>query len=197
MKKSTVVVILCVLVLVPMLLLTTSIRENKAEQQAISAVPAVKDGETRASEWGKLYPRQYDTYMQTRKSDKIDDVLKEDPARAAEVLTLLSYNEGNNSGRGIGCISWDGKVHPDQFWRHHVFGNVRQRPFSEIWDDPNIELLAKLKDKKKYVKGRCATCRYLSICGGNFRARAEAVYDDVWAPDPACYLTDDEIRAED
>ena len=44
MKKSTIVVILSVLVLVPMLLLTTSIRENKAEQQAISAVPAVKDG---------------------------------------------------------------------------------------------------------------------------------------------------------
>ena len=124
-------------------------------------------------------------------------LLREDPTRAADVMELLSFNEGNNSGRGIGCISWDGKVHPDQFWRHHVFGNVRQRPFSEIWDDPNIELLAKLKDKKKYVKGRCATCRYLSICGGNFRARAEAVYDDVWAPDPACYLTDDEIRAED
>jgi Fe-coproporphyrin III synthase len=46
------------------------------------------------------------------------------------------------------------------------------------------------------VTGRCATCRYLSICGGNFRSRAEAVYDDVWAPDPACYLTDEEIRPE-
>ncbi len=80
MKKSTLVIILSVLVLVPMLLLTMSIKENKAEQQAINAVPAVKDGETRASEWGKLYPRQYDTYMQTRKSDRIDDVLKEDPA---------------------------------------------------------------------------------------------------------------------
>lgn len=123
-------------------------------------------------------------------------LLKEDPARAAEVLTLLSYNEGNNSGRGIGCISWDGQVHADQFWRNHTFGNVRERPFSQIWDDPNIELLARLKDKKRFVTGRCAACRYLSICGGNFRARAEAVTGDVWAPDPACYLTDDEIRKE-
>lgn len=122
---------------------------------------------------------------------------EEDPARAAEVMELLSFNEGNNSGRGIGCISWDGQVHADQFWRNHTFGNVRQRPFSEIWDDPNIELLAKLKDKKRYVTGRCATCRYLSICGGNFRARAEAVSGDVWGPDPACYLTDDEIRPEE
>ncbi len=80
MKKPTIVFILCVLALVPMVLLTISIRENKAEQQAINAVPAISDSETRSSEWGKYYPRQYDTYMQTRKSDKIEDVLKEDPA---------------------------------------------------------------------------------------------------------------------
>jgi 12,18-didecarboxysiroheme deacetylase len=120
-------------------------------------------------------------------------LLRENPERAEEVMKLLNFNEGNNSGRGIGCISWDGAVHPDQFWRQYVFGNVLERPFSEIWVDPNIELLAKLKDKKQYVGGRCAKCRYLSICGGNFRARAEAWYGDPWAQDPACYLTDEEI----
>ncbi|WP_027179232.1 12,18-didecarboxysiroheme deacetylase [Maridesulfovibrio bastinii] len=124
-------------------------------------------------------------------------LLKEDPKRAEEVLKLLQFNEGNNSGRGIGCISWDGQVHADQFWRNHTFGNVLERPFSEIWTDENIELLHKLKDKKQYVGGRCAKCRYLKICGGNFRARAEAYYDDIWAQDPACYLTDEEIRKED
>lgn len=119
---------------------------------------------------------------------------REDPRRAAEVLELLQMNEGNNSGRGIGCVSWDGSVHADQFWRHHSFGNVRRRPFSEIWTDPADEFLMKLKEKKKHVTGRCAQCRWLSICGGNFRVRAEAVHGDVWAPDPACYLTADEIR---
>ena len=79
MKKSTIIINLSVLVKVPMFLLTMSIRENKAEQQTINAVPAIPDGETRASEWGKHYPRQYDTYMQTRKSDEIGDVLKDDP----------------------------------------------------------------------------------------------------------------------
>jgi Fe-coproporphyrin III synthase len=121
---------------------------------------------------------------------------REDPARAAEVLSLLQMNEGNNSGRGIGCVSWDGSVHADQFWRHHTFGNVRERPFSEIWTDPSDEFLMKLKEKKKHVTGRCARCRWLDICGGNFRVRAEAVYGDVWAPDPACYLTDEEIGLE-
>ncbi|EPR44380.1 putative heme d1 biosynthesis protein, NirJ1 [Desulfovibrio sp. X2] len=123
-------------------------------------------------------------------------MLREDPKRAAEVLELLSWNEGNSTGRGIGCISWDGQVHADQFWRNHTFGNVLERPFSEIWDDPNIEMLHKLKDKRPYVGGRCARCRFLNICGGNFRARAEAVYGDIWAQDPACYLTDDEITGE-
>ncbi len=120
-------------------------------------------------------------------------LLKENPKRAEEVLELLKMNEGNNSGRGIGCISWDGEVHADQFWRHYSFGNILKRPFSEIWTDTSDPLMKKLKEKKKYVKGRCSTCRWLDICAGNFRVRAEAVTDDVWATDPACYLTDEEI----
>ncbi len=120
-------------------------------------------------------------------------LLRENPERAKEVLELLKMNEGNNSGRGIGCVSWDGEVHADQFWRHYSFGNIRNRPFSEIWTDVSEPLLGKLKEKKLHVKDRCARCCWLDICGGNFRVRAEAVYGDVWAPDPACYLTDEEI----
>ena len=120
-------------------------------------------------------------------------MLREDPERAKEVLELLSWNEGNSSGRGIGCVSWDGTVHPDQFWRHLDLGNVRERPFSEIWSDTSHPVLGKLKDKRPYVTGRCAECRWLDICGGNFRVRAEAATGDLWAPDPACYLTDEEI----
>ncbi|MBW2179303.1 MAG: 12,18-didecarboxysiroheme deacetylase [Deltaproteobacteria bacterium] len=120
-------------------------------------------------------------------------LLNENPARAEEVLELLKMNEGNNSGRGIGCISWDGQVHADQFWRHYSFGNILKKPFSEIWMDTSNPLMKKLKEKSKHVTGRCATCRWLSICGGNFRVRAEAFTGDVWAPDPACYLSDEEI----
>ena len=122
---------------------------------------------------------------------------RENPERAKEVLTLLNMNEGNSTGLGIGCVSWDGEVHADQFWRHRSFGNVRKRPFSQIWTDPEDSFLLQLKEKKKHVKGRCATCGWLSICGGNFRVRAEAVTGDVWAPDPACYLTDDEIKTKE
>jgi 12,18-didecarboxysiroheme deacetylase len=124
-------------------------------------------------------------------------LLDEDPERAAEVLELLEMNEGNNSGRGIGCISWDGEVHPDQFWREISLGNIKDKPFSKIWTDVDNEFLMKLKEKKKHVKGRCADCKWLDICGGNFRARAESVANDPWDSDPACYLTDEEIKKEE
>jgi 12,18-didecarboxysiroheme deacetylase len=120
-------------------------------------------------------------------------MVREKSPRAEEVLDLLRMNGGNSSGVGIGCVSWDGSVHADQFWRHYSLGNVRQRPFSEIWLDVQHPLMGKLKEKKKHVKGRCKTCCWLEVCGGNFRVRAEAVSGDLWAPDPACYLTDEEI----
>lgn len=121
-------------------------------------------------------------------------LLEEDPDRAADVLELLQMNEGNNSGRGFGCISWDGKVHPDQFWREKILGNIKEKPFSEIWTDPSNEFLMKMKNKKEHVGGRCAECRWLDICGGNFRARAESIKGDPWDEDPACYLSNEEIK---
>ena len=127
-------------------------------------------------------------------------LLKEDPERAKEVYDLLMMNQGNSTGIGIGCVSWDGSVHPDQFWRHYSFGNVKDRKFSEIWTDTSDELMAGLKDRKPLIKAnadRCAKCKWLEICNGNFRVRAEAIYDNVWADDPACYLTKEEIGYDD
>jgi len=127
-------------------------------------------------------------------------LLKEDPKRAADVFELLSMNQGNSTGIGIGCVSWDGSVHADQFWRHYSFGNVKERKFSEIWTDTTNELMAGLKNRKPLIKAnadRCAHCKWFDICNGNFRVRAEAIYGNVWADDPACYLTKEEIGYEE
>jgi len=121
-------------------------------------------------------------------------VLREDPARAEEIMRLLRMNGGNGSGERIAAVDWRGDVHADQFWTHYSFGNLRDRAFSEIWYDTSDELMRGLKEKKEHVTGRCARCRFLDICGGNFRVRAEAVHGDVWAPDPACYVRDEEIQ---
>ncbi|HEY9160594.1 MAG TPA: 12,18-didecarboxysiroheme deacetylase [Desulfomonilia bacterium] len=121
-------------------------------------------------------------------------MLKNKDPRAGDVLELLKMNAGNSTGLGIGSINWDGDVYPDQFWRNKVLGNVLKKPFSDIWDDKTNEFLMKLKNKKNYVSGRCAGCRWLDVCAGNFRARAEAATGDPWSEDPACYLTEEEIR---
>jgi len=120
-------------------------------------------------------------------------LLREDASRAADVIELLRANGGNASGARIACVSWNGDVHPDQFWRNQVLGNVRRRRFSEIWADPDQPLPAKLRDRKKHLKCRCTRCRFLDVCNGNLRARAEAATGDIWGDDPACYLTEEEI----
>lgn len=119
---------------------------------------------------------------------------REAPERAEEAFRLLRANGGNSSGGGIGCVSWDGTVHPDQFWRHADCGNVRERPFGAIWGAPPPDsLLGRLRRRREFLTGRCAACRWLDLCNGNLRVRAEALAVDAWAPDPDCYLTDEEI----
>lgn len=116
-----------------------------------------------------------------------------DPERAEEIMKLLKRNGGNRTGIAIGAVDWYGNVHPDQFTQNHTFGNVKERPFGEIWSDVSHPILGGLKNRKPLLKGRCAACRWLDVCNGNFRARAEAVTGDFWESDPACYLTDEEI----
>lgn len=118
---------------------------------------------------------------------------QQDSARAEKVRDLLRANGGNNSGIRIGAVDASGNVHADQFWQHYSFGNIRQRSFGHIWMDTSDLLMRGLKDRKKLLKGRCARCKYLDLCNGNLRVRAEAIFGDIWAEDPACYLTDEEI----
>jgi len=123
-------------------------------------------------------------------------LLERDEKRAEYALSLLRNNGGNRSGIAIGCIDSFGLVHPDQFTSHHTLGSIRERPFSEIWRDSEVELLAGLRNRKALLQGRCATCRWLPVCNGNFRARAEAATGNYWESDPGCYLLDSEIAGE-
>ncbi|MCK8826141.1 putative heme d1 biosynthesis radical SAM protein NirJ1 [Natroniella acetigena] len=119
---------------------------------------------------------------------------EEAPAKAEKILKLLQRNGGNRTGIAIANVDWQGNVHPDQFTQNHTFGNIRERKFSEIWTDSSQNnILAGLKERKKLLKGRCSSCKWLEVCNGNFRARAEAIHGDFWHEDPACYLTDEEV----
>lgn len=100
---------------------------------------------------------------------------------------------GNASGVGVANIDNLGHVHPDTMWWHHDLGSVRERAFSEIWEDRNDPLMDGLKSKPRPLQGRCGVCPQADICGGNTRVRADQVTKNPWAEDPGCYLDDDEL----
>lgn len=120
-------------------------------------------------------------------------VAQQFPDRMDEIRQRLEQWGGNQTGIYIANIDNLGKVHPDTMWWDTTIGNVRERPFSEIWEDTSNPLMAGLKQKPRPVTGRCATCSGFSICGGNTRVRALQLTGDLWAEDPGCYLTDEEL----
>jgi heme d1 biosynthesis protein len=115
------------------------------------------------------------------------------PEREAHVRAKLAEWGGNASGVNVANIDNLGNVHPDTMWWNYSLGNVRERPFSEIWQDTGDPIMAGLKKLPREVKGRCAACGYFDICGGNTRVRALQLTGDAWEEDPGCYLTDEEI----
>ncbi len=120
-------------------------------------------------------------------------VREEQPERAEEVYQMLKWNGGNQSGVAVADIDPEGNVHADQFWSAYSFGNVRERPFSAIWSDTSDPVMGVLKDRRGHIKGKCSKCPYFEICNGNLRVRAWSYYGDMWAEDPACYLSHEEL----
>lgn len=118
---------------------------------------------------------------------------KNHPQQLQHMRARLAQWGGNSSGVNISNIDNLGEVHPDTFWWDYPLGNVKQRPFSEIWQDRSDPLMDGLKSHPRPLQGRCGKCSYLDVCGGNTRVRAYQLTGNFWAEDPACYLTDAEI----
>jgi heme d1 biosynthesis radical SAM protein NirJ len=115
------------------------------------------------------------------------------PEHAAHIRAKLTQWGGNASGVNVANIDNLGNVHPDTMWQHHTIGNVKDRPFGEIWNDRSDPIMAGLKARPRRISGRCGACAYFDICGGNTRVRALRMTGDAFAEDPACYLDDAEI----
>lgn len=120
--------------------------------------------------------------------------MEKDPKRAEYIYSQLLKSGGNRSGTAIANIDHQGNVYIDQFSRFIKLGNIKIRDFGEIWTDSENEFLHKIRNRKKYLKGKCASCKFLEICNGNLRARAYAA-GDLWEADPGCYLEESEIRS--
>jgi len=113
-------------------------------------------------------------------------------AAGAKVRELLLLRGGNSAGERILNIDARGRVHPDQFWRAAVLGDIRQEPFAKILQHPLRDQLGR---RLEYLTGRCSTCSERELCRGSHRERALAFHRDPWASDPACVMRDTEIAA--
>ncbi len=107
-----------------------------------------------------------------------------------KVRELLLRRGGNSAGERVLDIDSRGRVHPDQFWRGAVLGDVREQSFAEILEHPLREQLSR---RLEFLTGRCGVCEERALCRGSHRERALAAYRDPWASDPACVMKDTEI----
>jgi radical SAM protein with 4Fe4S-binding SPASM domain len=132
--------------------------------------------------------------------------IREDMPEHADRAHELLFDDGpgrvvKNGDAGPKVVNVDhrGDVHPSMFLSQYTLGNIREQRLDEIL--AGSDLWDELAEPTDRLNGRCGRCPWKEVCGGNSRARAAAVHDDLWAEDPRCYLTDaelglDEPRAE-
>ena len=117
------------------------------------------------------------------------------PEYAGEMLSRLKAWGGNSAGRKLLNIDSEGFVKPDPFFPVKI-GNILHQDFSDIWTNEPTQMLQKLRVHPRELGGKCSDCRYLDICNGGSRSRAYAIYGDIWAEDPSCYLRITQIASE-
>ena len=121
-------------------------------------------------------------------------VKKRFPDQAQHIKKRLLAWGGNSTGKFIANIDNVGNVHPDTFWWNYSIGNVKDKPFSQIWKNTQDPLMLAFRQSPRQLKGRCGNCSYSQICNGNTRVRAYVTHNDPLAEDPGCYLSDKEIK---
>lgn len=131
-------------------------------------------------------------YILIKMAEEIQN-LKHQTQNYENAKQLLLSAGGNKIGEKIGCVSWDGNVHPDQFWHNYPLGNVKEKTFKEIWESPAEPVLNKLRKKNEFADTRCLKCKWFDLCKGNFRFLGANGDDENWLNEPPCYLTDEEI----
>ena len=103
---------------------------------------------------------------------------------------LASLNGGCSAGERVANVDPSGNVYPCQFARSPAFlvGNIRDQPFSKLWNDDTSHILARFRKKPPEIQGKCRSCTYLPLWGGGCRVRAYAQSGDFAGEDPFCYV---------
>lgn len=163
-----------------------------SKQQRIAAVNYILDKAFEYHETG----RDIEVVTGNMEMDAIlfyDRFVEKYPAYADEMKRRLVDWGGNSAGQKLLNIDSEGFVKPDPFFPVKI-GNILQQDFSDIWTNRPVPLLQKLREHPRKLSGKCASCCYLDICNGGSRSRAYAIYGDLWAEDPSCYLSEEKIK---
>jgi heme b synthase len=94
---------------------------------------------------------------------------------------LHTFTRGCLGGISFCFVSHRGAVQPCGYLEI-IGGNIRERPFQEIWE--KAEVFQRLRGVNN-LKGKCGRCEYRVVCGG-CRARAYALHGDYLAEEPLC-----------
>ena len=113
-------------------------------------------------------------------------ILRQRAKEEGKTVTAQNYGldastRGCLGGTGFCFISHVGDVQPCGYLEINC-GNIKKKPFSEIWETSDVFL--KLRDLNQY-KGKCGRCEYRTVCGG-CRARAYEITGDYLAEEPFC-----------
>jgi len=117
---------------------------------------------------------------------------KDYPEFVESLTKKLKAWGGNSAGNRLGNMDWEGNVKPDPFFPQYI-GNYLNTSFEDVWAGKSSDIVEKLRAKPRQISGKCSTCKYIDICNGGSRSRAYAIHGDLWAEDPSCYLTNEEI----
>jgi len=94
---------------------------------------------------------------------------------------LHTFTRGCLGGISFCFLSHQGDVQPCGYLEV-IGGNIRVRPFQEIWEE--AEVFQQLRDINN-LKGKCGGCEYRMVCGG-CRARAYSLHGDYLEEEPLC-----------
>lgn len=121
----------------------------------------------------------------------LDRLAADKDSELANALSLLECTgDSCSAGDRVANIDPQGNVYPCQFTQHSDMriGNVRDRMFSQMWNDNTNPVLSGFRNKKQTIHGRCQDCPSMGTCGGGCRARAYYEGGDIAASDPFCII---------
>ena len=105
-----------------------------------------------------------------------------------QAYRLLTRMGGCSAGKRVANIDPSGNIYPCQFAQFDEFlvGNIRDRPFSSLWNDPGNRVLAAFRAGESDPGSQCGACGWQEVCDMGCRVRAYVQRGDLDGGDPLC-----------